>query len=70
MSMAFCHDCGRLMDTDDDPDAFIEVGNMRSQSKTIIVCEPCREQRQADQDALDEAAEQCIAQSQEKPNGV
>jgi len=45
MSMDRCHDCDRLIDTDDDPDCYIEVGNMRSQTKTVCVCEHCRELR-------------------------
>ena len=43
--MAFCVDCDRLIDTDDDPDCFLEIGNMRRLHKTEIVCEPCRERR-------------------------
>lgn len=46
MSMDMCVDCDRLVDTDDDCDCYIEVGNMRKQTKTICVCEPCRERRQ------------------------
>jgi hypothetical protein len=45
MSMDVCHDCDRPVDTDDDPDCYIEVGNMRRLTQTICVCEPCRERR-------------------------
>ena len=43
MSMVICEDCDRLFDSDDDPDCFIEVGNMRRLHKTKILCESCRE---------------------------
>lgn len=43
MSMCRCDGCDRLIDSDDDPDCFVEVGNMRRLHKEIILCEPCRE---------------------------
>ena len=45
MSIDRCHDCGRLVDTDDDPECYIEIGNMRRLHKETCVCEPCRERR-------------------------
>ena len=43
MSMCICSECSRLIDSDDDPDVFVEVGNMRRLHTTKIMCEPCRE---------------------------
>lgn len=43
MSMIRCEDCDRIIDSDDDPECFVEVGNMRHLYKTKILCEPCRE---------------------------
>lgn len=48
MSMTACDFCPRLIDSDDDPGCFVEVGNMRAQTKDAVMCEPCRDQRQAD----------------------
>ena len=45
MSMCICQDCDRMIDSDDDPDCFVEVGNMRRMTFTEIVCEACREKR-------------------------
>lgn len=53
MSMAKCKDCDRVFDTDEDPDCFIEVGNMRRMNWTEIVCEPCRDKRQVESDRYD-----------------
>lgn len=50
MSMIACSECRRLVNTDDDPDCFVEVGNMRRLTSTIVLCEPCREEHQAEQD--------------------
>ncbi len=53
MSMDICKDCDRLVDTDDDCDCYVEVGNMRNQTQFICLCEPCRWRReeQAERDA-------------------
>jgi hypothetical protein len=45
MSMVCCEKCGHLIDSDEDGDCFVEVGNMRRLHKTIILCESCREDR-------------------------
>lgn len=42
MSMCICKDCGGLIDSDDDPDCFIEVGPRT----TDTVCESCRDVRE------------------------
>lgn len=43
MSICICEKCDRWIDSDSDPDCFVEVGNMRKLTDTIIMCEPCRE---------------------------
>ncbi len=43
MSMIRCEGCSELIDSDDDPECFVEVGNMRHLHKEIILCEPCRD---------------------------
>ena len=50
MSLDRCHDCERLVDTDDDPECYVEVGNMRRLHKTICLCEFCRDERENDAD--------------------
>ena len=41
MSMCVCERCDRYIDSDDDPDCFIE--NPYDSKDTTILCEPCRE---------------------------
>lgn len=45
MSMCTCEECGRFINSDDDPECFVEIGNMRRLHKTIILCESCRNER-------------------------
>ena len=42
MSIAICKNCQDCVDSDDDPDCFVEIGNMRRQTETIVLCERCR----------------------------
>lgn len=42
MSMTRCDHCDRVFDSDADPDCFVEVGNMRSQTHNATICEWCR----------------------------
>jgi hypothetical protein len=58
--MVICKDCGRLFDSDADPDCFVEVGNMRSMNWTETVCRSCR-------DAREERAEHEADQSNSMP---
>ena len=46
MSMDCCSRCAAYVDTDDDPDFYVEVGNMRRLHKTIGLCGSCREERE------------------------
>jgi len=43
MSMIVCERCDRYIDSDDDPDCFVEVGNMRRLHQTKVLCEFCRD---------------------------
>ncbi len=49
MSMVNCEECNAYIDSDVDCDCFVEVGNMRRLHKTIVLCEPCREKREDQQ---------------------
>ena len=44
MSMIRCDGCDRIIDSDDDPDCFVEVGNMRRMNFTKVMCERCRDE--------------------------
>lgn len=46
MSMVICSDCDAPVDSDNDPDCFVEIGNMRRQTQTIALCENCRGRRE------------------------
>jgi len=51
MSWVTCQDCGMFVNSDCDPDVFLEVGNWipgKGGYKTEIVCEHCREEREAE----------------------
>ena len=41
MSMALCSECGMLVDTDDDPECFIDMVK-RDRVTTIVLCGECR----------------------------
>lgn len=44
MSVDRCSRCGDLVDTDDEPEAYVQVGNMRQEEKYICLCRRHREQ--------------------------
>lgn len=48
--MIQCADCDQIFDSDNDPDCFVEVGNMRRLHKEIVLCEPCRDKREMEFD--------------------
>ena len=54
--MIYCEDCHIPIDSDDDPDCFVEVGNMRRMNFTIILCETCRYLREREEERRDEQA--------------
>ncbi len=43
MSIVICQRCDAWVDSDEDTDCFVEVGNMRRLHKTEVMCERCRE---------------------------
>jgi hypothetical protein len=45
MSCIRCDGCSRIIDSDFDPDCFVEVGNMRAQTKDVVWCESCRDEK-------------------------
>lgn len=42
MSLIACQECGRIIDSDDDPDCFVE-GNYTAKRLNMVLCEQCRE---------------------------
>jgi hypothetical protein len=48
MSIVICERCGAWIDSDFDPDCFVEIGNMRRLHGTIVLCEPCRDRDDRD----------------------
>lgn len=50
MSVIRCEACDAIFDSDEDPDCFVEVGNMRRLHKTLILCEHCRDERDIEQE--------------------
>jgi len=42
--MIVCEYCAFFIDSDDDPDCFVEVGNMRRLHQTKIMCERYRDE--------------------------
>jgi hypothetical protein len=49
MSMVMCERCDRMIDSDDDPDCFVE-------NPDAVLCEWCREEREAQQENSDDEA--------------
>ena len=45
MSIDRCHFCNRAVDTDEDDEAYVEIGNMRRLTSIVCVCERCRDSR-------------------------
>ncbi len=43
MSIVICEDCDAYIDSDWDGECFVEVGNMKRQHQTKVMCEPCRD---------------------------
>lgn len=52
MSMIRCegssNGCCELIDSDADPECFVEVGNMRRLHSTKVLCVACRDEREAE----------------------
>lgn len=43
MSVDRCANCSDLVYTDNEPEAYVEIGNMRSQTEIVCLCRVCRE---------------------------
>jgi hypothetical protein len=43
MSIDRCSKCSALVDTDDEPESYIQIANMRSREEWICLCRGCRE---------------------------
>lgn len=41
--MIRCDNCKQIFDSDEDPDCFVEVGNMRRLTETKVYCVQCRD---------------------------
>lgn len=44
MSIDRCSRCGDLVDTDNEPEAYVQIGNMRNREEYICLCRHHREQ--------------------------
>lgn len=53
MSVDRCSRCSDLVDTDDEPEAYVEVGNMRTQTQTVCMCRNCRERHEEELERRD-----------------
>lgn len=63
MSVDRCARCGDLVDTDDEPEAYVEVGNMRAQTETLCLCRNCRERHEEELESQQEQRE--LSESQQ-----
>ena len=66
MSIDTCAHCDRWIDADDDPDCYVEIGNMKRLHKTICLCEPCRDRRQQEIDAQEEEAARAQTEAEQQ----
>ena len=60
MSMCMCERCDKMIDSDDDPECFIDAPER--EFGTIILCEWCRNDREAQLEA--DAQHQAFAEQQ------
>jgi hypothetical protein len=52
MSIDRCSGCSALVDTDNEPEAYVEIGNMRAQTETKCLCGVCRALREEELEDL------------------
>lgn len=52
MSWTACQECGIAINSDDDPDCFVYIGNYKRQHGEKIMCEACRDLTDIDTDQL------------------
>lgn len=51
MSIDRCRSCGCLVDTDADPDAYVDLGNQRGLEDLACLCCDCRERIHEEREA-------------------
>ena len=68
MSMCVCENCDAYIDSDDDPDCFVEIGNMRRLNQTMVLCENCRDKLFAELEAEQDAADAACAEAERQSN--
>lgn len=64
MSIDRCQRCGDLVDTDDEPEAYVQIADMRKREEWICLCARHREEREDERQepaGLDAFIAQCIA---------
>lgn len=49
MSIDRCRECGTLVDTDNEPESYVQIGNMRNHEEYICLCRSHREERERDE---------------------
>lgn len=56
MSYVRCVDCDIVFNSDNDPDCFCDIGDLTPLGyvNAVILCEDCRNNREAEQDKQDE----------------
>jgi len=54
VSFIACQDCGTLINSDDDPDCFVYVGNYKRLHAERVMCEKCRTEFYAECDRMQE----------------
>lgn len=50
MSIDRCQRCGDLVDTDDEPEAYVQIADMRKREEWICLCRHHREEREERQE--------------------
>ena len=55
MSMCVCYRCSAYIDSDDDPECFVQVLDYGDDgaTKDAVLCEPCREKQLRDEELPD-----------------
>jgi hypothetical protein len=66
MSWMKCKDCDHPVNTDDHPEAFVDVGNQKGLEDWICVCSDCRYIREMRQDLDDHV--QMMAEQEAEAN--
>jgi hypothetical protein len=46
MSVDRCSRCSELVDTDNEPEAYVQIADMRKREEWVCLCRDCRDQRE------------------------